>query len=900
MPGWAGPWRAALRMARRDALRTKDARRRSLIVALMVGVPVLLAVFTSVTTTTNDVSTAESLPWRLGQAQALVATNGSCAVVQDTVAQNVWPADPDSCSAADPAAQPPSQQQLAAQTGGRLVPFRTGPADLVVGDHRRGPTVAEFDSTDPVTGGMATIQRGRRPTAAGEIAVSPELVSQGFTLGARPRLSGSHDTVTVVGILTPAPRGYDVVATPGTLLADVPASYLLDRATPLTWTQVLQLNRSGVSALSRQVVLDPPSRDRLAPQVADSLSSGSSDSAQVAVIAVTSIVIEVVLLAGPAFAVGVRRQRRQLALVAAGGGTRRQVARVILVQAVVLGGASAVLGAGLGLGVALGLYRWGTSTPLVVPGAPLDVRALHLLLAVALGACAAVIAAWVPARQVSREDIVLALTGRRGPSRFRRGWPVVGLVVAGLGAAITFTAVRGQGGEIRVAWGTIALVLGVLAIIPTLVGLVGRLGGRLPLPLRLATRDAARHRGRTAPAIAAIMATVAGLTALSIGGTSDDAQARHEYSPQLAAGQAQVVAYGALPTVWPAVVEAVRSVLPDRTAYLFGSPGYAESASDESVSVAVLPPGCTTTQPEGEVPAAQQDCWAWSSYPTAPQGGVTSNEAVVAEPAALTPLGYQVSASARSALEAGEVLVTNPRLLRPDGTVRLETISNRYRNGTSTTSRTLSDPVPAVAVDPSGPGSTGSVSALAMTPQTADRLGVRWGQQGVVLSQGPPVTAAQEAALNKATSPLLGDSGRVYVERGYRSSLSTILLVLAVVALIAVLIGTLTATGLALSDAEPDFATLAAVGASARMRRLVAGGQALVIAISGAVLGVIVGLVPGIAVTWPLTATSAHGPIIAIPWLTLAATVLVVPTVAAAASMLLTRSRVVMVRRLAQ
>ena len=45
---------------------------------------------------------------------------------------------------------------------------------------------------------------------------------------------------------------------------------------------------------------------------------------------VVMALLEVVLLAGPAFAVGARRQSRTLALMAASGGTPKQARRVIL------------------------------------------------------------------------------------------------------------------------------------------------------------------------------------------------------------------------------------------------------------------------------------------------------------------------------------------------------------------------------------------------------------------------------------------------------------------------------------------------------------------------------------------------------------------------------------------
>src|SRR6476469_9032946 len=77
-------------------------------------------------------------------------------------------------------------------------------------------------------------------------------------------------------------------------------------------------------------------------------------SSQLAVVGmiVAMALLEVVLLAGPAFAVGARRQERSLALIASTGGTPRDVRRVVLASGVVLGLAAALIGALGGIGVA--------------------------------------------------------------------------------------------------------------------------------------------------------------------------------------------------------------------------------------------------------------------------------------------------------------------------------------------------------------------------------------------------------------------------------------------------------------------------------------------------------------------------------------------------------------------
>src|SRR6202008_2822857 len=62
--------------------------------------------------------------------------------------------------------------------------------------------------------------------------------------------------------------------------------------------------------------------------------------------------LEVVLLAGAAFAVGARRQMRELGLVAATGGSTRHVRRVVLAQGLVLGVAGAAIGVAVGFALA--------------------------------------------------------------------------------------------------------------------------------------------------------------------------------------------------------------------------------------------------------------------------------------------------------------------------------------------------------------------------------------------------------------------------------------------------------------------------------------------------------------------------------------------------------------------
>src|SRR5699024_10194532 len=129
--------------------------------------------------------------------------------------------------------------------------------------------------------------------------------------------------------------------------------------------------------------------------------------------------LEVVLLAGPAFAVGARRQRRDLALVAAVGGRRADLRNVVLANALVLGITSGIVAVLVGraasaIGIPLLAGHVGS-----VPG-HFDPRPLELAGLVLVSLVTAVLAALFPACNAMRTDVVAALAGRRDAARLRR------------------------------------------------------------------------------------------------------------------------------------------------------------------------------------------------------------------------------------------------------------------------------------------------------------------------------------------------------------------------------------------------------------------------------------------------------------------------------------------------
>ena len=151
---------------------------------------------------------------------------------------------------------------------------------------------------------------------------------------------------------------------------------------------------------------------------------------------------------------------------------------------------------------------------------------LHLAGIAGFGLLSAFLAALVPAYIASRQDVVAVLAGRRGDRP-----PSLRVAAARPGAARRRHRGLGRraprvGASSSSRRRAIPAVLGMILLIPLVLAGLGKVGGRLPLVMRYAVRDAARHRTRTVPAVAAVAATVAGVVALGIGLTSDEAENR--------------------------------------------------------------------------------------------------------------------------------------------------------------------------------------------------------------------------------------------------------------------------------------------------------------------------------------------------------------------------------------
>lgn len=876
-------WRVLLRIAWRDVLRNKG---RSALILVMIALPVLGVTAAHVVIATAQVSTQESLDGSLGTADALLEIHPG----SDKVFQGPDPADGGGWMS-ESGRRPATVEDLAAVIGGgaRLVERREDWLEARFGDRLRPVHAISADLEDQIFDGTYELTAGRLPERAGEVLVNEALSDRGAAMGEKLDLAQLDADLDVVGIARhPLRRDQEVMwALPGTIdlgAADadhwMQRAYLVESRHGVDWPQVRALNELGAMVTSRKVLADPPPASEL-PEEAR-YDDGDEFVTTIALV-IAMAVIEIVLLAGPSFAVGARRMQRQLAQLAASGATPAQVRRAVVATAVVLGAIAATVG--LVGGIALGAA--------VLPLAqrfsgdwfgPFDLVWPHLLGIALLGWLSAVIAALVPAWIASRQDVVKALAGRRADGAPGKASPVLGLLIGGTGLAIAITAsTHYDVGENSVALAAILVVLGAVLLLPPVVAVLGRVASGLPLALRYALRDAARHRTRTVPAIGAVLATVAGVVALGIANASDQAQARATYEPRAGLGDGFVSYYpdGITPEAYaerrPVVWQTVREIRPDAVAVKsFGTPDGRGPAVE--------------LRPEGEEhPTSLLGSW----------GGVLGSWVVADErPDVELWLDREAEAEADRSLAEGKVVLFTDDPKRAAGLdeARLEVWRYDENDGEGRAGKGVT--VPAVTVEVERGVTQGIVPSA-----VAQRLGVPI--ESMAISLPGPLSEDDERAMEKALTAAGVPEADVYVERGWQEDRSYLILiwVLAAVGGLLMIGGTLTATFLALSDAAPDLATFSAVGGAPRERRLVAGAYALVVGGVGALVGAVVGFVPGIAGARSLTSTGwlDEGTVyhyLDIPWLLILGVVVGLPLLTALVVGLCARSRLPLVARI--
>lgn len=940
MSAWASSWRASLRIARREVGRH---RARNTLIVAMLALPIFGAVTVDTVVHSEQRSVPESLTRQLGRADALVSSgSGGSPIYQTPDVSGIVSLEPPSQAASGTASGGVAARPIGSGgaraailrvlPGATLLDYASGfETEVHTPDGFLSLNTVQFDLADPATAGMLDLSAGRMPLAPGEILLSTAASQQlGTGIGASVTVPDRSGAFLVVGIANDpnALQAATVYGMPNALAADPEANaqwLVLDR-NGVPWSAVKQLNAAGLLVTSRDVIANPPPRSDV-PFYAyaaqhPGLSSGSStaDNAAklaIALVAVGLVLLEVVLLAGPAFAVSARRRQREFALIGAAGADSSDLRRMVLADGLVLGAVAGVLGAGAGIGGAAAVMPFISRFTHVVPGG-FQVRPLEVLGAAVLAALLGLAAAAAPARAVARQDILLSLTGRRAPQQVRWKLPLGGLVLIGAGAVAMYESPRlwhkAVFGSLGFVLGVALLEIGMIMCTPLLVGGLARIGRVLPLGPRLALRDGARHRGRTTPAVAAMFAAVAGAVAAGTWFVSVEAQERAAYQPSLLPNQVAVAdVSGATQQVGPDALAAdLKAVLPVVDSFTVTAADQAAVTAPGGSAVTVAPVlPCSNRQGRVEmfVGTAGDAC-------NVPDFAAAITGSPILDPLTFTRLTGVDSPAATAMLNQGGAIVFDPHLLH-NGRVTFEV--DRMTNDVQGSANVITSggsggsaaPLPTVVL----PGAYVDLGdrpkpEFALSPAAAKRLGVTGGRQTLVLDLSRHITSQELQRANKVLAQA-GIAESLWTENGYQSRIGAVnLIILAIAVLVAVGAAGI-ATGLAIADGQQDLETLAAVGGSPGARRLLAGSTALVITGLGSAIGVPIGfamagglmqfrtlwLVSAYVTTNSVAPPGQATPFV-VPWLNLAVAVAGIPLVTAAGAMLLTRSKVQLSRRM--
>lgn len=914
-------WRPALRIARRQIRRNVS---RSLLIATLVGLPVAGATLVDVLyrTTESPDRTADRL---MGDADAIleITAYGSLDGIDDQV-----PYFPNTYYGTLPSGKPVRDPRhvdpaTVLPAGSVTVPVLLHyDARVEAGDAAARTWIDVAPLGQPMTDQWARLESGHWPEAPDEVVVTRalaerlDLVDDDGELN--PQVTVALDegpTARVSGIvLVPFDlEGERVVALPGSAVArhatqelDAPwdeithtggSGYLVDLPDGVDVEALWPvLAEQGIRLVPRDAVIDP---DRHAPpelaQLYGSplLSAQNLQAAGLVALVVGIGLLEVVLLAGAAFAVGARRQVRELGLMAAGGATASQIRRTVLAQGLALGALGSAMGivAGAALAIA-GRPLWeGLLNELIDTW---RFGPLEIALAAAVGLVSGLAAAIVPAVGAARMKPVDALAQRFRTSRLAARMPVLGIAmfVVGAGGALVVSRMMaddlaGYAEQLTAAAdtglyvntpntfpyvsaqlaGAIVATAGLVITLPGLVSALARRAHRLGLSVRLAVRDAARHRHRTAPAIAAITIVVAGATAVAFGIGGVERADELRYVPALPADvmrvdvdQSQADPSEGAATLAAASDAAVKA-LPSALVHEAAEPMVDHSLEGDAPSFGPLwvniPPCSNCTE----------------------EVGVTGSVSLgIGDPDIIAlAAGGAPDDQLLDALTSGHVVVFDDVFV-DDGTVTIEQPTD---NGEFAQVR-----LPAYLAERDLAYT--SLPAAFVSEQTAVAQGwtVRQSYSLVTFDGATPeqLDAALDAAEVAGAWPQIESSPTDGVEPA--------VLALTAAAAFVTFVGVAVAVSLAAVEGRADLATLAAVGAPPRRRRSLAAAQALLVGGLGVMLGVGLGVYFAYLV-WP----ALGAPDFIWAWDSLALIGVAVPTLAVLVAVVATPSRLPMVRR---
>jgi putative ABC transport system permease protein len=586
------------------------------------------------------------------------------------------------------------------------------------------------------------------------------------------------------------------------------------------------------------VLFDAPpgtSRASLGSNVATRSGAAQSNplNPETIVLALATVAMLLIALVGVGgFTVLAQRRLRSLGMLASLGATDRHIRLVVWANGIVVGICGSLIGA------ALGLAAWLAYRPRLETSAHHLIGAFQLpwlviAVAMVLAVLATFVAASRPARSITRVPIVTALSGRPAPPKqvHRSALPgVVLLVVAGLLLSYSGSGNgSGGGGAPELVFGLVALIVAVLLLSPLCLTLLGRLGRRTPVAVRLALRDLARYRARSGSALAAISlgvliaVLVCVLSAQRFGNVLDYA------GPNLASNQI---------IVYPA----------DGGPGGPGGPGPAAGTSQRpttgSVHSIAAGLGSTDIVTLESTSAALQHAASGRSW---------SGQVYAGTPQLLRAFGINASdvdpAADVLSMRPGLSGVSHMQFLYGNGGGSKNVSPGQGGPGPGTNSfpcpknGCLASPViQEVSALPAGTSAPNTV----ITEHAIREFGLQTSTAGWLIQTPHPPTAAQisSARLTASAAGLSIETKNSIPASSEIINWATVFGILLALGILAM------SVGLIRSETAGDLRTLAATGASSTTRRTIAAATAGALGLAGAVLGTAAAYIGAVAYAW--------------------------------------------------
>jgi putative ABC transport system permease protein len=455
--------------------------------------------------------------------------------------------------------------------------------------------------------------------------------------------------------------------------------------------------------------------------------------------------------------------------------------------------------------------------------------------AIGLAVLATYFAASRPARSVTRVPIVAALSGRPAPPKQVHRSAVPGVVLFVIAAALLSFSGKSNGnggGALELILGIVLLVVAIILLAPFCLVILGRLGRRAPIAIRLALRDLARYRARSGSALSAISlgvfiaALVCILTAQRYGNVLDYA------GPNVASNQ--IIVYTPDSGHGPGG----------------GGPGNGPSS-----------PSGTASTPQAQAAVAQDIARGLGSHTViglddtsaslqhAAAGRSWSGPVYVATPQLLAAFGIKASDVNPDAY----VLTARPGL---SGLSQMQLLYEKGGSGgghgpQDVGSNSYPCPKGACVANPviqqvnALPSGTSGPNTV-ITEHAIHALGLHASVSGWLIQAPHPPTAAQitDARLTAAAAGMT-------IETKSSAPTSAEILDWATVFGIALALGILAMSiGLIRSETARDLRTLTATGASSLTRRELTAATAFALALGGAVLGTVAAYVAAVGYAW--------------------------------------------------